>query len=87
MQGELCFSVVVIIPMGPESEKHHEKFSNIILIKLLLFFNKNLSESQQKSANVEATIELKLYDIVEIGKHYASAMSSDKNFFEGRMIP
>merc|ERR1711990_90582 len=45
------------------------------------------SESQQKSANVELTLELELFDSIEIGKRYASANAANKNFFEGRMIP
>ena len=47
----------------------------------------SISESQQKTANVEATIKLELYETVEIGKYYESANAEDKNFFEGRMIP
>ena len=52
------------------------------------YWNLNFTlKSQQKTANVEATIKLELYETVEIGKYYESANAEDKNFFEGRMIP
>lgn len=60
---------------------------NILYINCEPSYKTDFSESQQKSANVELTLELELFDSIEIGKRYASANAANKNFFEGRMIP
>ena len=47
---------------------------------------KDLSETNMRSANVQATLLLEIDDMVEIGKYYNSAMAETKNYFEGRMV-
>ena len=51
-----------------------------------LYTKAKLSSTGNKSAAVETTLQLELYDMVQINKNYDEAGSSLKNYFEGWMM-
>ena len=54
--------------------------------RLLQITENNLSAANYASAKVEITLELDLYDMVQVKKNYEAASFQLKNYFEGRML-
>ena len=52
----------------------------------LSYSKEKFSSTDHKSATVETTLQLELYDMVQVNKNYDEASQPLKNYFEGWML-